>query len=129
VDSRSPKYGSDATRFVVPAPLDPELAMRLRRTAIDVFEVLGCAGLARVDFFVPCAGEPVVNEINDGHDTVQWITRQDWCNGKVGMWGESYYGLTSLAAAMSGVPGLTCIAPGEIVMDWHKIWFRQGANP
>ena len=58
------KYGSDATRFVVPAPLDPELAMRLRRTAIDVFEVLGCAGLARVDFFVPRAGEPVVNEIN-----------------------------------------------------------------
>jgi putative CocE/NonD family hydrolase len=43
------------------------------------------------------------------------------------MWGESYYGLTSLAAAMSGVPGLACIAPGDIVMDWHKVWFRQGA--
>ena len=71
--------------------------------------------------------EPVVNEINDGHDTVAWITRQDWCSGKVGMWGESYYGLTSLAAAMSGVPGLACIAPGDIVMDWHKVWFRQGA--
>jgi putative CocE/NonD family hydrolase len=71
--------------------------------------------------------EPVVNELNDGHDTVQWITRQSWCSGKVGMWGESYYGLTSLAAAMSGVPGLACIAPGDIVMDWHKVWFRQGA--
>ncbi len=71
--------------------------------------------------------EPVVNEINDGFDTVQWITRQSWCSGKVGMWGESYYGLTSLAAAMSGVEGLACIAPGDIVMDWHKIWFRQGA--
>jgi D-alanine-D-alanine ligase len=58
------KYDSSATRFVVPAPLDTELAERLRRTAIDVFEVLGCAGLARVDFFVPSDGEPVVNEIN-----------------------------------------------------------------
>ncbi|MEV4266687.1 D-alanine--D-alanine ligase family protein [Kribbella sp. NPDC049584] len=58
------KYESAATRFVVPAPLDPELAERLRRTAIDVFEVLGCAGLARVDFFVPSEGDPVVNEIN-----------------------------------------------------------------
>ncbi|MER7245858.1 D-alanine--D-alanine ligase family protein [Kribbella sp. NPDC000426] len=58
------KYDSAATRFVVPAPLDPELAERLRRTAIDVFEALGCAGLARVDFFVPTDGEPVVNEIN-----------------------------------------------------------------
>ncbi len=31
--------------------------------------------------------EPVVNEINDGFDTVDWITRQTWCSGKVGMWG------------------------------------------
>ncbi|MFG1627522.1 D-alanine--D-alanine ligase [Kribbella sp. NPDC049227] len=58
------KYDSGATRFVVPAPLDPALAERLRRTAIEVFEVLGCEGLARVDFFIPADGEPVVNEIN-----------------------------------------------------------------
>ncbi|MFI5696801.1 D-alanine--D-alanine ligase [Kribbella sp. NPDC051586] len=58
------KYDSSATRFVVPAPLDAGLAERLRRTAIDVFETLGCSGLARVDFFVPNDGEPVVNEIN-----------------------------------------------------------------
>jgi D-alanine-D-alanine ligase len=58
------KYDSSATRFVVPAPLEPALAGRLRRTAIEVFEALGCAGLARVDFFVPADGEPVVNEIN-----------------------------------------------------------------
>jgi D-alanine-D-alanine ligase len=58
------KYDSSATQFVVPAELDPELSERLRRTALDVFDVLGCAGLARVDFFVPRGGEPVVNEIN-----------------------------------------------------------------
>ncbi|WP_427886124.1 D-alanine--D-alanine ligase family protein [Kribbella sp. GL6] len=58
------KYDSGGTRFVVPAPLDAALADRLRRTAIEVFDVLGCAGLARVDFFVPADGEPVVNEIN-----------------------------------------------------------------
>jgi D-alanine-D-alanine ligase len=58
------KYDSSATRFVVPAPLDPELAQRLRRTAIEVFEALGCAGLARVDFFVTATGSLVVNEIN-----------------------------------------------------------------
>ncbi|MFI6827476.1 D-alanine--D-alanine ligase [Kribbella sp. NPDC050241] len=58
------KYDSSTTRFVVPAPLDAALAERLRRTAIEVFEVLGCEGLARVDFFIRAAGEPVVNEIN-----------------------------------------------------------------
>jgi D-alanine-D-alanine ligase len=59
------KYDSGSTtQFVVPAPLDPALAERLRRTAIEVFGILGCEGLARVDFFVPADGEPVLNEIN-----------------------------------------------------------------
>jgi D-alanine-D-alanine ligase len=59
------KYdASSATQFVVPAPLEPELAELLRETALEVFAVLGCRGLARVDFFVPADGKPVVNEIN-----------------------------------------------------------------
>jgi D-alanine-D-alanine ligase len=58
------KYNSDATEFVVPAPIDAELANRLRSTALEVFGLLGCAGLARLDFFVPADGPPLVNEIN-----------------------------------------------------------------
>lgn len=59
------KYSAGAgEQFAVPAPLDAGLAETLRRTAIEVFETLGCAGLARVDFFVPADGGPVVNEIN-----------------------------------------------------------------
>ncbi|ADB29903.1 D-alanine/D-alanine ligase [Kribbella flavida DSM 17836] len=58
------KYAGAGTRFVVPAPLDPALAASLRRTAVEVFQTLGCAGLARVDFFVPADGQPVVNEVN-----------------------------------------------------------------
>lgn len=58
------KYDSGATRFVVPAPLETGLAEQLRRTALEVFDALGCTGLARVDFFVPDNGEPLVNEIN-----------------------------------------------------------------
>ncbi|WP_203590720.1 D-alanine--D-alanine ligase family protein [Streptomyces sp. SID13031] len=58
------KYNSGATKFVVPAPLDPELAERLKQTSLEVFDALGCQGLARVDFFVPADGKPLVNEIN-----------------------------------------------------------------
>ncbi|TDO57406.1 D-alanine-D-alanine ligase [Kribbella sp. VKM Ac-2571] len=58
------KHNSNGPRSVAPARIDPELAVRLRRTAIDVFEALGCAGMAQVDFFVPRDGEPVVKEIN-----------------------------------------------------------------
>ncbi|MEV5964501.1 hypothetical protein AB0L70_22200 [Kribbella sp. NPDC051952] len=41
-----------------------EPAQRLRCMAIEVFQVLGCRGLARVDFVLPADGHPVVNEIN-----------------------------------------------------------------
>jgi uncharacterized protein len=71
--------------------------------------------------------DPMVHEAHDGHDTVDWVSRQPWCSGRVGMWGESYYGFTSLAAAVEMPPALACIAPGNIASDRHTIWFRQGA--
>jgi putative CocE/NonD family hydrolase len=41
------------------------------------------------------------NEISDGNDTVDWIAKQPWSNRRVGMWGESYFGFTTWAAAVS----------------------------
>src|SRR4030095_5762439 len=32
-------------------------------------------------------------EGRDGFDTVEWIRKQPWCNGKVAMGGPSYMGL------------------------------------
>lgn len=52
-----------------------------------------------------------VNEVDDGYDTIDWITRQPWSNGRVAMWGDSYYGYTQWAAAASGHPALKAIAP------------------
>ena len=52
-----------------------------------------------------------VNEVNDGYDTIEWITRQSWSNGRVAMWGDSYYGYTQWAAAASGHPALKAISP------------------
>jgi hypothetical protein len=71
--------------------------------------------------------EPAVHEIDDGHDTVAWAVEQPWCDGAVGLWGESYYGLTSYAAALSGHPAVRAIAPGDIGTDRRASWFRQGA--
>jgi putative CocE/NonD family hydrolase len=71
--------------------------------------------------------DPMVHEAHDGYDAVDWVSRQPWCKGRVGMWGESYYGFTSLAAAVEAPPALACIAPGDIASDRHRIWFRQGA--
>ncbi|MFC9977880.1 CocE/NonD family hydrolase [Spirillospora sp. NPDC127200] len=51
------------------------------------------------------------HEVDDGRDTIQWITEQPWCDGDVVMWGDSYYGHTAIAAAVSGHPALRAIAP------------------
>ncbi|HET9658035.1 MAG TPA: D-alanine--D-alanine ligase family protein [Kineosporiaceae bacterium] len=59
------KYLDDsAVDLVCPADLPDEIAHRVRELAARTFEVLGCEGLARVDFFVQDDGEIIVNEIN-----------------------------------------------------------------
>ena len=45
-----------------------------------------------------------VDEADDGRDTIDWIARQPWSNGKVGMTGISYLGAVQCAAAISGTP-------------------------
>ncbi|KAB2379013.1 CocE/NonD family hydrolase [Actinomadura montaniterrae] len=57
------------------------------------------------------ATEFAVHEVDDGYDTVQWVTEQPWCNGDVVMWGDSYYGFTAIAGAIGGHPALRAIAP------------------
>jgi uncharacterized protein len=66
------------------------------------------------------------NEIPDGYDTIAWIADQPWSSGKVGMWGESYFGFTSYAGAVSGHPALSCIAPGDISPDRYAATIRYG---
>ncbi|MBX3196474.1 MAG: CocE/NonD family hydrolase [Microbacteriaceae bacterium] len=52
-----------------------------------------------------------VNEARDGFDTIEWITQQTWSNGRVAMWGDSYYGYTQWAAVSTQHPALKAIAP------------------
>lgn len=52
---------------------------------------------------------PMVNEINDGDDTLNWIAAQPWSDGRVGMIGGSYGGFVQWAAAASGNPHLKAI--------------------
>ncbi len=68
------------------------------------------------------------HEIQDGFDTIEWITGQDWSDGTVGMWGESYYGFTSYCGAIGGHRALKCIAPGDPTpLEIYNLIYRQGA--
>lgn len=55
--------------------------------------------------------DPFMGEIEDGYDTIEWITKQPWSDGSVGMIGGSYLGYVQWAAAMSKHPALKCIIP------------------
>jgi putative CocE/NonD family hydrolase len=50
-----------------------------------------------------------VNEAQDGFDTVQWIARQNWCDGRVGTMGLSYGAHVQCALAALSPSGLTCM--------------------
>lgn len=49
-------------------------------------------------------------EFDDAADAVAWAARQDWCNGKVGVWGTSYGGAHALGVATKRPPALKAIA-------------------
>ena len=49
--------------------------------------------------------EPFFHELDDGYDTVDWVAKQPWCDGTVGVMGESYFGYTTWAMAVGGAPG------------------------
>ncbi len=57
------------------------------------------------------AWEPYVHEADDGHDTIEWIGRQPWCDGGVGMYGVSYVGFTQCQPATQRSGCLKAIAP------------------
>lgn len=57
------KYAPGGMELLVPARISPTAAARVRALALEAFVRVGCAGLARVDFFVD--GEDVLlNELN-----------------------------------------------------------------
>lgn len=47
----------------------------------------------------------------DAYDLIEWIARQPWSNGRVGMRGASYSGANQWAAAREQPPHLSCITP------------------
>lgn len=55
---------SNPLHIEIPANLPVEVSKEIQKLAISAFEVLGCEGLARVDFFVTNDNEVILNEIN-----------------------------------------------------------------
>jgi putative CocE/NonD family hydrolase len=57
------------------------------------------------------AGAREVDEI------LNWIASQQWCNGNIGMYGDSWQGQIQLSAASTGNPHLKAIFPASTWLD------------
>lgn len=130
-----------ATDIYVPArggkPLDGPWPTVLVRTPYDKTRIGEVASIVRLREYTyhgyaavvqDCRGRnnsegdfyPFLNEVNDGHDTLVWVGKQAWCNGKVGTIGTSYNAQTQSALAVTNPPHLTSQFVSEGYSNYHR---------
>lgn len=66
------------------------------------------------------------DEARDLYDMIEWCAAQPWSTGKVGMVGESYYGMVQWVAAMQNPPHLACVAPYDACADLYRQFAFKG---
>ena len=62
----------------------------------------------------------------DGYDTIEWIAAQPWSNGRTGMVGSSYAGITQIRTALESPPHLTAIWPDVAPTCTYQHQTREG---
>ncbi len=64
----------------------------------------------------------------DGLTTIKWISERFWFNGKLGMWGLSFLGVTQLAISWDNGNLVTCLNPGQ--SSYTSVLFHpEGLTP
>lgn len=72
---------------------------------------------------------PSVHEFEDGYDAVQWAASLPGSDGRVGMYGVSYFGMTQWQAAVMQPPALKSLAPGITYGNYlNGAQFRGGVR-
>ena len=76
------------------------------------------------------AGEfdPMLQEAKDGHDVVEWLAKQPYCNGKVAMWGGSYAGYDQWVAGANNATFGAQAAYDGLVPEFEALFEREGGN-
>jgi predicted acyl esterase len=65
----------------------------------------------------------------DGYDFIEWLADQWWCNGKIGLGGNSAVAMTQWRIAAECPPHLVCIAPWEGSGDIYRQSLYEGGIP
>ncbi|RAH84247.1 alpha/beta-hydrolase [Aspergillus japonicus CBS 114.51] len=65
-------------------------------------------------------------EGEDGHDVIEALAKMPWCNGRVGLAGNSHLGIVQWFIAATRPPSLKAIAPWEACADLYREQFVRG---
>jgi putative CocE/NonD family hydrolase len=65
-------------------------------------------------------------ETQDAYEITEWLARQPWSNGKIGMFGGSYLGVTQLMAASTKPPHLKALFPVVALFDLYAFGGQGG---
>jgi putative CocE/NonD family hydrolase len=71
---------------------------------------------------------PCCNEKEDGLATMEWIARQPWFNGALGLWGASYDGHIQWAVAEAAPPHLRAMVPVIAPSSFSPLLFPGGVQ-
>lgn len=62
----------------------------------------------------------------DLHDAIEWTAAQEWCDGRVGMIGVSYFGMAQLMAAVEAPPSLGAVFPFAAASGLRQAVYHGG---
>lgn len=68
-------------------------------------------------------------DARDGYDVIEFLARQRWCNGKIGMNGNGWYATSQWFIAAERPPHLRAIAPWEGSDNLYRDEFVRGGIP
>ncbi|MCO4743868.1 MAG: CocE/NonD family hydrolase [Proteobacteria bacterium] len=69
---------------------------------------------------------PFENEGPDGLEALAWVEKQPWCDGNIGMMGESYLGASAWAVAHTPPESLKTIVPIVIGTELYDMAYEGG---
>ncbi len=71
--------------------------------------------------------DPFKHERRDGIETLRWIAKQPWFNGRLGMWGGSYFGYTQWVLADQSAPGASAFNIQIASSEFYRMFYPGGA--
>ncbi len=107
-----PRSAREPLPAVLVFSIDTDLAgsRQLAKTAA-AHGYVGLVADTRGKRLSPDAIEPYEHEVDDTYAVIDWVSRQPWSNGEVGMYGGSYSGYAAWAATKRLHPALKTIVP------------------